>query len=522
MPSGKASNQRPVPLAQVSLLGIGSEVPERRLTNAELTKLVDTSDEWIRTRTGIGERRILAEGQTTSDLAAAAARRALLSAELEADEVEVLIVATATPDQPVPCTAAFVQEKIGARNAMGFDVDAGCTGFLYALQVARALIASGAYANALVIGADALSLLTDYQSRETCVLFGDAAGAVVLGREGGKAHLTDMQLGLDGRGTAMIEVPAGGTARPTSPATVEAREHYLRMNGREVFRFAVDKLSTLTRELCEPQRPGARGHRPDRAAPGQRPHPGRGRRGARGRARTHVLEPREVRQHQRGLDPARDRRGAARGPHRAGPQGDPGRLRRGAGVGRSVDRVRARLAMRCALWCLPPLLVAGLACGRDTGPPRSSLLAIECRSKELSAQTLELAVFEGQVSVFQRRRLHVVDGQLWWGAESFGSVKRGDKVEFTDDGWSVNGERRTPIGIVLELHQNGSTIKLDVNEQVSTTGEHDNRVGDVHWYFFDGILHIGDHAYGPIRPGDTVRVDGDEVLVNGKPASARH
>ncbi len=250
MPSGKASNQRPVPLAQVSLLGIGSEVPERRLTNAELTKLVDTSDEWIRTRTGIGERRILAEGQTTSDLAAAAARRALESAELEADEVEVLIVATATPDQPVPCTAAFVQEKIGARNAMGFDVDAGCTGFLYALQVARALIASGAYANALVIGADALSLLTDYQSRETCVLFGDAAGAVVLGREGGKARVTDMQLGLDGRGTAMIEVPAGGTARPTSPATVEAREHYLRMNGREVFRFAVDKLSTLTRELC--------------------------------------------------------------------------------------------------------------------------------------------------------------------------------------------------------------------------------------------------------------------------------
>jgi 3-oxoacyl-[acyl-carrier-protein] synthase-3 len=225
-------------------------VPERRLTNAELTTLVDTSDEWIRTRTGIGERRILAQGQTTSDLGAAAAQRALESAELEPGEIEVVLVATATPDQPVPCTAAYVQEKIGARNSIGFDVDAGCTGFLYALQVGRALIASGAYANALVIGADALSLLTDYQSRETCVLFGDAAGAVVLGREGGLARVTDMQLGLDGRGASMIEVPAGGTARPTSPETVEKREHYLRMNGREVFRFAVDKLASLTRDLC--------------------------------------------------------------------------------------------------------------------------------------------------------------------------------------------------------------------------------------------------------------------------------
>jgi len=249
-PSSKTSERRPVALARVALLGIGSQVPERRLTNAELSKLVDTSDEWIRTRTGIGERRILAKGQRTSDLAAAAARRALQSARMDAAEIEVLLVATATPDQPVPCTAAYVQEKIGAARAMGFDVDAGCTGFLYALQVGRALIASGAYANALVIGADALSLLTDYRSRETCVLFGDAAGAVVLGREGGLARVTDMQLGLDGAGADMIQVPAGGTARPTSAQTVEKREHYLRMNGREVFRFAVDKLADLTRELC--------------------------------------------------------------------------------------------------------------------------------------------------------------------------------------------------------------------------------------------------------------------------------
>lgn len=244
----------PVPLSQVALLGIGSQVPERRLTNAELTRLVDTSDEWIRTRTGIGERRILAKGQTTSDLAAEAARQALEDAGVGAADVQVILVATATPDQPVPCTAAFVQEKIGALGAMGFDVDAGCSGFLYALQVGRALIASGAYANALVIGADALSLLTDYQSRETCVLFGDAAGAVLIGRSGGRARILDMELGLDGRGARMIEVAAGGTARPTSHETVEKREHYLRMKGREVFRFAVEKLASLTRELCERNR----------------------------------------------------------------------------------------------------------------------------------------------------------------------------------------------------------------------------------------------------------------------------
>jgi len=169
--------------------------------------------------------------------------------------------------------------------------------------------------------------------------------------------------------------------------------------------------------------------------------------------------------------------------------------------------------------CLALLLAPGFACAQDSGPPRSSLLAIECRTKESPAQTLELAVFEGQVSVFRRRRLHVVEGELRWGAESLGSVKRGDKVEFTDDGWSVNGERRTPIGIVLELHHDGSTLKLDLNEQAADTGEHDNRVGDVHWHFFGETLHVGERAYGPIRPGDTVRVDGDEVRINGKVVS---
>ena len=178
--------------------------------------------------------------------------------------------------------------------------------------------------------------------------------------------------------------------------------------------------------------------------------------------------------------------------------------------------------MRRAAWCLPLLLALALACERDSGPPRSSLLAIECRTKESPARTQELAVFEGQVSVFQRRRLHVVDGQLRWGAESLGSVSPGDKVEFTDEGWSVNGERRKPVGIQLELHHDGSTVKLSLNEQATDPKEPDNRVEDIRWYFFDETLHVGGRAYGPLRPGDTIRVDGDEVRINGKSVSPLH
>jgi len=173
--------------------------------------------------------------------------------------------------------------------------------------------------------------------------------------------------------------------------------------------------------------------------------------------------------------------------------------------------------MRRAALCLAPLLAAVLACGPGTGPPRSSLLEVECRSKELPAETQELAVFEGHVSLFLRRRLRVVDGELRWGAESLGSVQRGDKVEFTDAGWSVNGEHRAPVGIELELHLNGSTIKYRLTEAAGAGAEHDNRVGDIQWHFFDDTLHVGDRAYGPIRPGDSVRVSEEDVRVNGKP-----
>lgn len=235
----------------MALLGVGSHVPERRLTNEDLSKFLDTSDEWIRTRTGIRERRVCTSGERASDLAAAAAFRALRDASVRAEELDAIVLATSTPDQPVPSTAAFVQAKIGAVRAMGFDLSAGCTGFVYALQVGRSLIASGLYRNALVIGVDVLTSVTDYKARETSVLFGDGAGALVLGGGDGIAEIVDVHLGLDGKTADFITVSAGGSANPASADTVERREHYLRMKGRDVFRFAVDALASTTRALLE-------------------------------------------------------------------------------------------------------------------------------------------------------------------------------------------------------------------------------------------------------------------------------
>lgn len=172
--------------------------------------------------------------------------------------------------------------------------------------------------------------------------------------------------------------------------------------------------------------------------------------------------------------------------------------------------------MRRGIPCFALLLALGSACGLD-----SSVLEVECKSSKLPAGTQDLAVFEGKVTTFVGRRLRVVNGDLHWGAESFGAVKRGDKVEFTDAGWSVNGEVRKPIGIELELHQNGGTVKFRLEEQTAKGAENDNRVGDVHWYFFDETLHVNDRAFGPIRPGDSVRVEGNEVWINGRSASPR-
>lgn len=238
----------PPRLRPVAILGTGSNVPPRRLTNADLEQTVDTSDEWIVTRTGIRERRIV-DGQATSDLAIAAARGALQAAGVDAGQVELILVATVTPDEVCPPVSCRVQAAIGAERAAGFDLSAACSGFLNALMTGHRLVASGAYANCLVVGADVMSSMTDYQARDMCVLFGDAAGAVFLGEPRDGGVVIDHLLGLDGRGADMILTPAGGSRRPASAATVAGREHFLRMNGKEVFKFAVQKLPEVMQEL---------------------------------------------------------------------------------------------------------------------------------------------------------------------------------------------------------------------------------------------------------------------------------
>jgi len=224
---------------KAGIAGIGCYVPERILTNYELQKMVDTSDEWIRTRTGIKERRIAAKEETTSDLAVKAARKALDDAGVEPEEIELIIVATATPDMLFPATACLVQDRIGAYNAGAFDLEAGCTGFIYALSVASQFVAGGVMENVLVIGAETLSRLTNWQDRSTCVLFGDGAGAVVVRPACGKTGILATVLGSEGSGGKFLSLPAGAARMPTSRQTLEQGLHFIHMNGREVFKFAV-------------------------------------------------------------------------------------------------------------------------------------------------------------------------------------------------------------------------------------------------------------------------------------------
>ncbi len=235
-------------LRPVGVLGTGSAVPPRVLDNADLSQLVDTSDEWIVTRTGIRERRVVT-GQATSDLAIAAARAALAAAHLDASAIELILVATCTPDQLCPPVVCRVQAAIGATRAAGFDVSAACSGFMNAWMTGHRLVGAGSFNNCLVIGADVMSSITDYQKRDLCVLFGDAAGAAVLGEVPGGSVILDHIVGIDGNGADIIVAPAGGSRRPASAATVAGREHFLQMNGKEVFKFAVQKLPEVVRSL---------------------------------------------------------------------------------------------------------------------------------------------------------------------------------------------------------------------------------------------------------------------------------
>jgi 3-oxoacyl-[acyl-carrier-protein] synthase III len=236
------STTKPTP--RVAIIGTGSYVPERILTNAELEKMVDTTDEWIVTRSGIRERHIARDDQATSDLGAEAARRALANAGVKPEEVDLIIVATLSPDMPFPNTACFVQNLIGAKNATCIGLEAACSGFLFAVDAASQYLLTGRFKTALVIGAEKLSSVTDWQDRTTC-------GAVVLQvRDSGEGILSTVT-GSDGSLNALLNIPGGGSRNPVSSQTIEKRMHFMKMEGKEVFKHAVRAMAEASRKALE-------------------------------------------------------------------------------------------------------------------------------------------------------------------------------------------------------------------------------------------------------------------------------
>ena len=230
------------------------QILKKILTNADLEKMVETSDEWITTRTGIKERRIAAANEFTSDMATKAAERAMKMAGVTADQIDLIVVATLTPDMPFPATACLVQQKIGARRAAAFDVEAACSGFIYALEIGQQFIMSRTYDTVLVIGAEKLSSITDWTDRNTCVLFGDGAGAAILQSRPGSHGLLTAVMGADGAKNNLIHMPGGGSRRPASADSVAAKLHYLKMDGRETFKNAVQAMCHAAQEAlrrCE-------------------------------------------------------------------------------------------------------------------------------------------------------------------------------------------------------------------------------------------------------------------------------
>lgn len=235
---------------EVCIAGTGSYVPERILTNAELAATVDTSDEWILTRTGIRERRIAAEGEFTSHMATHAARKALEQAGLAAEDIELIIVATITPDTPTPATACYVQQQLGANRAVAFDISAACSGFLYAMKITKRLISDGAFKNALIIGAEKLSTVTNWEDRTTCVLFGDGAGAAVLRAAApGEGSILATEMGTDGNLTHLLNIPGGGSACPITSTNVNDNLFTLTMMGKEVFKHAVNRMKEAAEKV---------------------------------------------------------------------------------------------------------------------------------------------------------------------------------------------------------------------------------------------------------------------------------
>ncbi len=235
----------------VGIIGLGSYAPETIMTNKDIEKIVDTDDQWIVDRTGIRERRIADPGISTSDLSAKAAEKALLDAGLTADDIDLIIVATATPDMAFPSTACIVQDKIKASKAGAFDLSAGCSGFVYAMVTGAQFIQTGLYKHVLIIGAEIISRILDWKDRNTCVLFGDGAGAVVLGEVPAGYGLLSAQLGSDGSGAELLKLPAGGSRLPASLDTVSDSLHYLQMNGNEVFKFAIKVMGEAAVKAIE-------------------------------------------------------------------------------------------------------------------------------------------------------------------------------------------------------------------------------------------------------------------------------
>ena len=229
--------------------GTGMALPETVLTNSDLEKIVETSDEWIVSRTGIRERRKLEEGLSNVDLSEPAAREALERAAVKPSELDLIIVATVTPDHPTPSTSCLLQSRLNAEKAAAFDLSAGCSGFVYAVSVAHQFISTGAYKNVLVVGVEVLSRVTDWEDRSTCVLFGDGAGAVVLTAGEGERGIIDFSIHSEGSGAGLLMIPGGGSAMPASQETLQNRLHFIKMNGNEIFKFAVkvveDNLSLM-------------------------------------------------------------------------------------------------------------------------------------------------------------------------------------------------------------------------------------------------------------------------------------
>jgi 3-oxoacyl-[acyl-carrier-protein] synthase-3 len=233
------------------IVAMGSYLPEKVLSNEDLEKMVDTSDEWIRSRTGMVERRIAASHEAASDMGIMAARQALERAGLTPSDIDLVLVATMTPDHLTPSTAAIVQAKLGAAQAAAFDIQAACSGFLYGLSTAKAFIESGMYRRILLIASEKMSSFIDYQDRNTCVLFGDGAAAAVITAEGEGFYIDSVILGADGQQAELITIPGGGSRLPAGPSTYEERHHYVKMMGKEVFKHAVRRMSSAATGCLE-------------------------------------------------------------------------------------------------------------------------------------------------------------------------------------------------------------------------------------------------------------------------------